>query len=360
MKKLYRTGIAGALVFSAAIQQYAQPTLTNTVFPSIGDQLISAGADTIGVLPGNAGANQTWNFPVLLPSTPPTEDTAIFVTPVGTAYFSTFPDANVAVVSGGGDFYTYFKKESNKFRYFGGAGAGFTLLYTDPETILETPLSYNGSFSDTYESVTSSSGITLYTEGQKTVKYDAYGTLTLPTGVYANAMRVKSVHTIVDSTSLGAGYIVNTITETSYDWFVNGTPGVLLTIEYESGTSKTVFPPLPPIVAPIPPSKTVIYQKYSVSGVSDPEQSQATITIEPVRPNPAGAMLRVLVQAAENIPDAELSMINTGGQVVYRQALALAPGENSLSIPVGHLMNGVYWLQIRSKQVAKSVAWVKE
>lgn len=341
-------------------QVHAQPTLTNSTFPTIGQKVVGIGADTAGVQPGNSGANQIWNFSGLLPAASSVEDTGVYITPIGTPYFLNFPDANLAALSAEAQYYTYYKKEPSKLSFLGGEGGGLQLYYFNPVTVAEVPLTYNSSFSDTYEGANSTGSTVIYSIGNKTVKYDAYGTLMLPSGTFQNAMRLKTTAVLWDSLEIGGGYVTSTINQTNYEWFVGGRPGALLTIMYREGTSTVHIPPLPPIVNPVPLSKTVFYLKFSTTAVDEAAKKTGLLQIGQLRPNPSREVLEVIVAAAKNLSDVEISFIDEKGGVALRQETALSQGANVLAIPVHHLPRGAYWLQLRSKGETRSVPWIKE
>ena len=84
------------------------------------------------------------------------------------------------------------------------------------------------------------------------------------------------------------------------------------------------------------------------------------LQIGQLRPNPSREVLEVIVEAAKNLSDVELSFVDEKGGVALRQETALSQGANVLAIPVHHLPRGAYWLQLRSKGETRSVPWIKE
>jgi hypothetical protein len=344
----------------SAYQLRAQPTLTNSVFLSIGQEYINTQADTTGVEAGPAGANLTWDFSGLSPLSGSSNDTTTYVAPGTTPYAMDFPDANLAGKLFSGDFYTFFKKETNRFSYLGAAADSVLIVYSDPDILLETPLSYTGSFSDSYEAVLMDTMATLIMSGDKTSTYDAYGTLMLPSGTISNAMRMKTVEESRDSAAFPGGYILTVVMETEYNWFVGGMGGPLLTIGYREGSSTIFVPPAPPFVNPIPRSKTVTYLQSGTTGLEHLEKAGAGISIEQLSPNPAAAILRITVEAAESFPDSKLRITNSAGRVVYRQENALVQGENTFSVPVASFPAGAYWLTVHTKNGLQTAAWIKQ
>lgn len=67
-----------------------------------------------------------------------------------------------------------------------------------------------------------------------------------------------------------------------------------------------------------------------------------------IYPNPANADLNIAISLAAD-EKTEIKILNTIGQVVNQQMVSLGVGEHVLTMPVGHLKNGIYILQINSK-----------
>ena len=358
MKKVIQNMAAvviGGLLFP---QLQAQPSLTNSVFPSIGQTVITIEADTVGVLEGNAGANQNWNFSGLMPLAGGYADTANYIAASGTPYAMDFPTANLAIQSLGDDYYSYVKKETNELTFLGAAGPDIIFEYADPITFLKTPLAFNGSFSDDYAAlVQPDSTTTIYETGTRTVLYDAYGSLSCPTGNFTNVIRLKTISEERDSLNLGMGYAINETFETSYDWWVAGTTNPLVTISYSEGTSTIFFPPFPPTVTSSPLSQTVSYLSSTTTGISDQEPA---ISLLQVSPNPAVEVLQVSLSAASGLEEVPISIVNGIGQILWHENVILQEGSNLFSIQVGQLPAGAYWLQLQFPQGVKSKAWIKQ
>ena len=271
-----------------------------------------------------------------------------------------FPTANLCGVSATDGFYTYLKKDANQFIYLGAAADTISIMYSDPDIILETPLNFNGSFSDSYEVVFNDPMAMLIMSGDKTTTYDAYGTLELPTGTYNNTIRLKVVEMSQDSAALPSGYILTETTDTEYIWFQNGTSGPLLTINYSEGTTTIVVPPAPPFVNPIQPSKSVSYLQSGTTSTGEPGQSDLVFSVKAVQPNPATTEVRVTVTAEKSLSDVSLTVVNELGEVQIQQQRSLNSGENQLTVPVQDLAAGAYWLVFRTPGGASSHAFIKQ
>ena len=194
----------------------AQITLTSAYNPVPGNTDKSIGCDTTGITQGNSGANQTWNYSSLV-RVDSTVNT--WVASNTTPYAAQFPTSDVASTSDNAE-YSYFTTSSSSFLYNGYGGAFQVNSYSNPETLLEYPFTYNSNFSDTYSSVYNNGVANSYLNGTITSTGDAWGTLILPNGTFNNALRVKNVIVRKDSSNIGGFNNVLDFTNTEYLWFV--------------------------------------------------------------------------------------------------------------------------------------------
>lgn len=217
MKKITITFFILAI---AAVNAFAQITLTPTYSPSVGDRYVFKQVDTTNVQPGNSGANQTWNFSSIIIANDSTELT--YVSPSSTPNGSLYPSATVAQYQQSASAYTYYQTSPSQILNLGTVTSVSTIVNSNVQTVMEYPFTYNTNFTDNFQAQFSSLGATVYRRGTMNVTGDAYGTITLPTGTYSNVLRVKQVQTIVDSSVIGIFGIVTTTSLTTYSWF-NGT-----------------------------------------------------------------------------------------------------------------------------------------
>ncbi len=188
----------------------AQPTFTYAAFaPQPGDQYTVSNSNTY--CPGNAGANQTWNF-----AASSTWGTSTYsVVPVSTVPCGTyFPNATISIGTSG---YNNFNITSTAYLMYGSCQTpGMPRWgYSDPDKIVEFPMTYGYSFSDTYEGPDLSFGG--YRTASVTVTYEGYGTVTTPNGTYTNAICIHREVTQTDSSSN-----VSICTGDEYYWFAQG------------------------------------------------------------------------------------------------------------------------------------------
>ena len=124
----------------------AQVVIDQTDFPSIGDLYFDA-ADTIPaatIVPGATGVSQTYNFSEL---TQHTLDSLQFLSPTNFPFSSQVPNADIVITQFGG--YAFASIGANKVELVGfsgnfqGSGINVEIAYSNPQTILEFPTTYN-------------------------------------------------------------------------------------------------------------------------------------------------------------------------------------------------------------------------
>lgn len=338
----------------------AQPALQVSVVPDIGDVTTIQEADTNNVSPGNAGANQTWNFSNLQPLSGSPATQYIYLSPIQTPYGSTFPMANLAVkIEFDTVVYGYARKETNQYSLLGIKNNFVEQVYPDPDIQLKNLL-YGGSFSDDFANYTDAgTGIVFYAEGSRTVTYDGYGTLMTPLGTFSNAMRIKSVSSQVDSANFFGIVYINRTDIRTYDWFVPGQPGVFVSVYYTHTISETYFTPgAPPIISDFGTTKSANYlSSLSIGTVNRPDEL-AGVSVSFAGPNPATDELALNI-TTEKGQDLHLLLTNVEGKEFGARSLTLASGENRVSLPVSHLPAGAYFATLTDGRNVRTLNWQK-
>ncbi|MBS1519236.1 MAG: T9SS type A sorting domain-containing protein [Bacteroidetes bacterium] len=193
----------------------AQIVITSSNNPLPGESSKSVRCDTTGITEGNSGANQTWNYSgiVRLDST-----VTNWVSASSTSYAAQFPNSNLASTSDNTS-YTFYAGSSSEFLYYGIGDPSLLNSYSNPQTLMQYPFTFGGSFSDVFASTYINGVATSYLNGTMNVSGDAWGTITLPSGTFANALRVKSIRHSTDSSNIGTPFVLE-FTSTSYAWFI--------------------------------------------------------------------------------------------------------------------------------------------
>jgi len=313
--------IASALI---PVGIMAQPVLTATgINPLIGDVLLTN--TTQYVNPGSAGASQTWN-PGFTSSG---SSSSTGVAPSSTPYAASFPTASVAF---GPTTYVYYKTSSAAYQMNGVVNSSGTVIaYSNLEDLLRFPFAFNDTYTDSWAATFVQSTYTYYRTGNTTVTADGWGTLTTPDGTFSNVMRVHFVQVYQDSTNISSTPFVITYNNDEYMWYLNGnhTP---IAATYTLNTSAG---------GPF----TGGFYMGNVVGVEE----QNAVTSLSLFPSPATDHINFNYTLTDS-KDVTVSVFDATGKVV-REAAQAQPmeGENTLTISVGDLSDGVYFATITAE-----------
>lgn len=190
--------------------------------PHIGDELIKKQIEYVD--PGSGGENITWDFSKLKVvnddyrvsyQAPPIDGEGTYYLGYHRYNADQVP-ANSLIVCEEAYTWYYFQVKDNQLQEVGHENPTVVLNY-DPRSIGEIyPSYYNTYYKGDYKSTyVYSATVSGETKGYKEVKADGYGTIILPTGTYANALRIRYVRTI--------DYLPEQYQEyTIYKWYVKG------------------------------------------------------------------------------------------------------------------------------------------
>lgn len=349
------------LALAAQSALFAQPLLQMNVIPDIGDAATLYEADSNSINPGNTGANMTWNFSGLSPLAGTQPTPYFYLAPSNTppAYAAKFPTANFATkLASDTAVYAYYKKEANQFSLLGFTNDYYTQEY--PNTDIQfKPLSYNQSYSDDFTNTTDAgTGFIFYGKGTRTSTYDAYGPLTTPTGTYQNAMRVRTVTSQTDSASYFGNQIVYHYDITTYNWFAANQPGALVSINYNHTVSAVIIPGFDTLVTDLGVLKSVNYISNVALGAFERPAELTGVTLRLAGANPVVDEMALLITAEVN-QDFQIWMTDVSGRVLDTRSLSVVAGENRMSLPVGHLSAGAYFLTLTDGKAVKTLNWQK-
>ncbi len=210
---------------------YGQFQVTSYFNPRPGESQILIQADTVGVFPGNGGANQTWNFSSLINSGD--TNVQIYVLPSSTPYGSSFPSATVAVYAPTNPTaFSYFSGSSSALELVGNQNSYFKSIGVDPKKFRVYPFNYQQTFTDTYRGIVLQGTDTVQkSSGNISVIYDGYGTITLPSGTASNVARFKFISYEVDTMFFGSTTMIEYIKDTLWIWSKSNYRYALLNIE---------------------------------------------------------------------------------------------------------------------------------
>ncbi len=242
----------------------AQPVLNAGSLNTIGDQIHYQPCQLSVVTEGPAGANQTWNFSGVIPKNG--HDYIIYyVDPAETPNSNLFPFANLATRytdAGGAVSYAYFNQTGSEYWYLGATFEENSEILSNPNLLARLPMTYGQATNSSYEGEQDLVSFQAAIYGEKSMKYDGYGTLILPDITYTNAIRTKTTEIRTDSVTSfsGGAYTLNRTNSTLYAWFVPGIKSAVFEIRYSTLTTITYFPGVPIQQTVLPEEKTITMQ----------------------------------------------------------------------------------------------------
>ncbi len=179
------------LLFTFAFCQLAmsQPILNASDFPASYSATGFYSSNITGFTNGPSGADVTWDYSNITPTTPTITYSIVPVSDVG-SIAANFPTANFCekFESNGDNYYELYSLDNQSLQLVA-AISTFVANYYDSAVFFQFPYIYQNEFTDTQWQL-----------GQPTPPepitrtYDGYGTLILPNGTYNNVIRQKMVN----------------------------------------------------------------------------------------------------------------------------------------------------------------------
>ncbi|RPI12636.1 MAG: T9SS C-terminal target domain-containing protein [Ignavibacteriae bacterium] len=326
-------------VLLSASNVFSQVTLTSNNNPTAGNTQMITDCDTNGVSQGNPGANQTWTFTNLSRG-----DSVLFnwVLSSSTPYSSQFPASNVASTFDN-SFYSFFTTTGTNLTVNGYAGPSSVIPYSDPELYMQYPFTYNSSFNDNFAASYDVGGITTIRTGTINVTGDAWGTINLPNGSFANALRVKYIISTKDSSN--PGFPIVTLTDNmSFVWFVPGKKFPVFEIVYSTirfnGTVQAS-------------SKTVNYNSGNTPiGIKPISTGIANgYKLEQNYPNPFNPSTNINFSVPANSGNVRIYITDITGREIAEviNENKLTAGSYSINYDAGNLAAGIYFYTLETK-----------
>jgi hypothetical protein len=149
----------------------------------------------------------------------------------GTPYCDSFPGSTLAIGYIGG-YYEYYVTDARKLGQTGDGDMTGLQYYGDPIELLSYPMGFGTVAVDTVASYNPTHAD--YTYGVDTLKGDAWGTLTLPSGTYANVLRVHIALINNDSDLSSGAPVVTRNRQDLYMWWTAGFHNPLLLMTYDT------------------------------------------------------------------------------------------------------------------------------
>jgi hypothetical protein len=329
MKKIF-TPLALLCLFQTA---WGQITLTSSLNYVAGDSYTIQQCGTTSTMPSLAGANVTVDYSSVTATGDPI--TQAFVDPSTTPYSSSFPGAAVAsqsVSSQGNTGYTYYSSGASILELLGIATSQITMFYSNAQTVMTFPLSYNSTYSDNFAADYSTNGVDGHRSGTINVVADAYGNITTPTGTYPY-LRLKITQEVFDSLYM-FGSLVSTSVQNSvsYNYMNDNIKSPILSyseISNSQGNSANAY-------------------YYVSGGLTGVNEKVSSVTNANLYPNPAQDNVAISfdLQSAEH---ATVKVYDITGKVAMAPLTQeLAQGHHTIPVNVSSLAPGIYSMVVES------------
>lgn len=317
-----------------ASQAFGQMTLTSSYNPVPGNVEAWAICDTTNISPGNSGANQTWNFTGLI-----RQDSArvTYLSPGSTPYSAQFPTSNIASNSGDSG-YNYGTTSSGSYLLNGTQSPDILIQYTDPQKEMQYPFTYGSSFTDNFSANYTVGTTQIFETGTSNVSGDAWGTINLPDGSFANALRVK--HLMITKDSTNSSLVIIT-TVTTYSWFVPGRKFRVFGIVNTAVTYNGI---------PFGGVKFVNYNNNSTTiGIQNLSfETPDRYTLSQNYPNPFNPSTN-LEFGISNLEFVSLKIFNTvGKEIVTLVNQKISPGTYKYIFDASGLTSGIYFYTLKA------------
>jgi len=303
--------------------------------PAFGDSLIGAiqEYDTTGVPPGVSGANIAWDYSALtLTNSIPLYH--YYFDPSQTSGFSTFPSSTVADSSSDG-YFSYYNHAFDSVSFLGKYALNNEMYYAwDPEVKMSCDLNFGSSFSDFYSWYNIGSVCMIYhTYTNRSVTYDAYGTLVLFKVTYPNVARLKIVETTIDTMLCPPNAVPESSIDTTYLWIDMNTNEPVMKWQYHKDIINNVTAKYVHVYSYDHIPAMVLTSAQNIEGVN-PDIN--------VYPNPSSGGIFI-----GSIDNASLDVFNSTGE---RIMVTVNKIQNQLHADFSSQPEGIYFLHLRNEK----------
>ena len=308
----------------------AQTINIEDMTPPAGSVFTQENSDYIS--PGPSGANQYWDLSGMTSNQ--TYNTTIS-NPAGLPGAENFPTATFASLIEGQESIAYSAVIDNRIELVGFYTPTIYMTYLNSQTQLQFPLSYQSTFSDTYERYGDfGGGVGSQEIGETSSVIDGYGTLVTPSGTFTDVLRLKQdVESFHNTTSNGEVISSMPYTSVSYSFYKLGFTAPLASIVASELSGQT--------------SQFATYLISSTVGV-DKLSRVNNITIFPV-PVVNDFTINLDLQTTCEVT---FNLFSVDGRIVSRLGNEFLPkGENTLSFNLSEsITGGVYFVQIKTPE----------
>ena len=298
------------------------PILTSSSNPIVNDWHVNRYVDTFDV--GFAGSALTWNLDTLHTTG---SDTTFFSECSVSPHCAKFPGTTVYVHNSSDTDGTYLNTSPTALSYLG-SYSDTEVVYSNHEDQLRYPFTFSNMFTDTFSSIfTTKTGYTYLRRGRIQVKGDAWGTLILPSGTYANTLRVWSIEDYDDSVMGPASPYVWHYNSETFTWYLPDQHTELLN-QYKVYLNSAIF------------NWYSYYTQYGTTAFAGVNKPDTDIQLYP---NPANE--QVTIHSGELFNTGSLAELYTiDGRLAGKYQLT----GNDTTIALGHLSPGMYMCRFYS------------
>lgn len=332
MKKL---SLFLALFYASITQLFAQFTIESPTI-HIGETLTQIVANGVFIQDaGEEGENIIWDYSWI---TEIDNAELTYQETSATGLSDVFTSSNYALTNP--DFGEYYNHNDQKTEKVGMLLQSILIDFEDPQTVLEYPLSYGDTFTDTFSGSYIYQGIQITGSGEMTVTADAYGDLTLPYGTVENVMRIKYVATETESYEMNGMPNEDQFTRTSYVWYAESSSILpLFTISFLESDAT---------------NQTTVYYLGQTMGLNEELAIQTDFNIYP---NPAheSTNIEFTLDQSEEIEITLYSLLGAKIKTITKDNFG--PGTHKTNIPLDKIKPGTYFIntKIGTQQISRTL-----
>ena len=343
------------LLSISCIFLFAQITVTHMDLMYAGDEYYEKTDANPPIILGTPGGNKTWNFSFLNALD---LDTVKIISPVGTPFESSYPNANICMIEGGS--FTYLDKNSSGVYILGQSDT----VLSNPSMFMPLPLTYGATHVDGPVSAGDDeiyfgwqldwyfpdTLAPLYTMGMahtidsalvsatitNNFEVDAWGTATMPGGIDYDALRVMVESDYTYSISI---YCSDTLTGTGSGWYPAGGDTDIGNVMFFMSDDPSIRFPLVSL------EMDSIYVESATFNVGSSLSSVNTIESNSFNVYPIPASYNVTIETMVSSTDNSYELYDISGALVDKASF-----NQSTQVNLSKIAKGTYVLKVYSSK----------
>lgn len=302
------------------------PIVREDIIPAIGYTGTTNYGDYAN--PGSAGLNQTWDLSNIgLNTQAPYSIVDVSTTP----FASSFPNSEYASlttdIQSGQNAYSFTSQDGSKEVLDGVNIPGLNLVYSDPQLLINFPITYGDVLTDTFEGIYNNGFEDVTRSGSASYEVDGHGTLIMPYGTFTDVYRVKLIYDYSDVSTLLPTYEYYNVNYFYFKAGVYGTLAAVATLEAFGSTTE--------------------YTTYlDESSVSISELSPSSIEVS-VSPNPIKNVANIVLNTETN-EDVMVELFDLTGKKLGDISNVNTYYNNRIEYDFSSYPAGMYLLRLKS------------